>query len=59
MTIQLVDTVSGNHLWGERYDRELEDIFVVQDEITRAVVSTLPERLEDAGRDLAKRKQTI
>ena len=58
VTIQLVDTVSGNHLWGERYDRELEDIFVVQDEITRAVVSTLPERLEDAGRDLAKRKQT-
>ena len=59
VTIQLVDTASGNHLWGERYDRELEDIFVVQDEITRAVVSTLPERLEDAGRDLAKRKRTL
>jgi TolB-like protein len=58
VTIQLLDAASGNHLWGERYDRELEDVFVVQDEITRAVVSTLPGRLEDAGRDLAKRKQT-
>jgi TolB-like protein/thioredoxin-like negative regulator of GroEL len=58
VTIQLLEAASGNHLWGERYDRELEDIFVVQDEITRAVVSTLPGRLEDADRHLAKRKQT-
>jgi TolB-like protein len=58
VTIQLLDAASGNHLWGERYDRKLEDIFVVQDEITRAVVSTLPGRLEDADRDLAKRKHT-
>ena len=58
VTVQLLDAASGNHLWGERYDRKLEDIFVVQDEITRAAVSTLPGRLEDADRDLAKRKQT-
>lgn len=58
VTVQLLDAVSGNHLWGERYDRNLEDIFVVQDEITRSIVSTLPGRLEDADRDLAKRKQT-
>jgi TolB-like protein/class 3 adenylate cyclase/tetratricopeptide (TPR) repeat protein len=58
VTVQLLDAASGNHLWAERWDRELEDIFVVQDEITRAVVSTLPGRLEDAGRDLATRKQT-
>jgi TolB-like protein/class 3 adenylate cyclase len=58
VTVQLLDAASGNHLWAEHYDRELEDIFVVQDEITRAVVSTLPGRLEDAGRDLAKRKET-
>ena len=58
VTVQLIDAASGNHLWGERYDRELEEIFVVQDEITRAVVSTLPGQLEDAGRDLAKRKLT-
>ncbi|VIO78781.1 hypothetical protein CI1B_74550 [Bradyrhizobium ivorense] len=58
VTVQLLDAASGNHLWGERYDRKLEDILVVQDEITRAVVSTLPGRLENAERDLAKRKQT-
>jgi adenylate cyclase len=58
VTIQLLDAASGNHVWVERYDRELDDIFVVQDEITRAVVSSLPGRLEDAGRDLVKRKQT-
>jgi TolB-like protein len=59
VTVEFVDAARGNHLWGERYDRELEEIFVVQDEITRAVVSTLPGQLEDAGRDLAKRKQTL
>jgi len=58
VTIQLLEAASRNHLWGERYDRELEDIFLVQDEITRAIVSTLPGRLEDATRAIAKRKQT-
>jgi TolB-like protein/Tfp pilus assembly protein PilF len=58
VTVQLLDAASGNHLWAERYDRELEDIFLVQDEITQAVVAALPARLEDAGRDLARRKQT-
>ncbi|MCK1626870.1 adenylate/guanylate cyclase domain-containing protein [Bradyrhizobium sp. 147] len=58
VTVQLLDAASGKHLWGERYDRKLEDIFIVQDEITRTVVATLPGRLENADRDLAKRKQT-
>jgi TolB-like protein len=58
VTVQLLEVASGNHLWGERYDRELEDIFLVQDEITRAVVSTLPGRLEEASREIAKRKPT-
>src|SRR5262245_48404503 len=58
VTTQLFDSGNANHLWGERYDRELEDVFLVQDEITRAIVSALPVRLEDADRDLAKRKQT-
>ena len=38
---QLVDTASGSHVWAERYDRELEDIFAVQDEITAIIVNTL------------------
>jgi TolB-like protein/Tfp pilus assembly protein PilF len=58
VTVQLLDAASGYHLWAERYDRELEDIFVIQDEIARAIVSALPGRLEDASRELASRKQT-
>ncbi len=37
---QLIDTTDGNHVWGERYDREVSDIFDVQDEIVRSVVSS-------------------
>jgi TolB-like protein len=58
VSVELVDAVTGSHLWGERYEREIEEIFVVQDEISRAVVATLPGRLEEAGRDLVKRKHT-
>ena len=41
VTAQLIDTSTGNHLWAERYDRNLEDVFSVQDEITRQVVNAL------------------
>jgi TolB-like protein/Flp pilus assembly protein TadD len=58
VAVRLVDAESGYQLWSERYDRGLADVFAVQDEIARAVVSTLPGRLEDAGRDIAIRKQT-
>ena len=58
VTVQLLDATSGYHLWAEHYDRELEDIFDVQDDIVRAIVSAVPGRLEDAGRDLAGRKPT-
>lgn len=58
VTVQLLDAEAGYHLWAERYDRELEDIFNVQDEIVRAIVSALPGRLEDAGRELVTRKPT-
>ena len=58
VTAQLIDAATGHHLWAERYDRELQDIFAVQDEITQAIVSTLPGRLDDAGWERAKRKRT-
>jgi len=58
VSVQLVDAESGYQLWSERYDRELEDVFDVQDEIVRAIVSVLPGRMEDAGRDIAVRKPT-
>ena len=38
----------GNHLWSERYDRDINDLFAVQDEVTRTIVATLTQRLEDA-----------
>lgn len=41
VTAQLVETQNGNHLWAERYDRNLDDIFAVQDEITRSIVLEL------------------
>ena len=41
ITAQLIDTSTGQHRWAERYDRDLEDIFAVQDEITQKIVSEL------------------
>jgi adenylate cyclase len=41
ITAQLVEAGSGNHIWAERYDRELADIFAVQDEITEQVLATI------------------
>jgi TolB-like protein/Flp pilus assembly protein TadD len=38
ITAQLVDALTGHHVWADRYDRDLEDIFAVQDEITQAIV---------------------
>ncbi|MEA2887443.1 MAG: hypothetical protein QOD11_1803 [Bradyrhizobium sp.] len=45
ISAQLIDAVSGGHHWAERYDRELGDIFAVQDEITRNVVAAIEPRL--------------
>jgi adenylate cyclase len=58
VTVQLIDAETDRHIWAERYDRELEDIFAIQDEMTRAIVATLPGRVEAAGHDRAKRKPT-
>src|SRR5580692_7641663 len=58
VTVQLIDAETDRHIWAERYDRELEDIFAIQDEITRAIVATLQGRLEAATHDRAKRKPT-
>jgi adenylate cyclase len=44
---QLIDAVDGHHLWAERYDRELTDIFDIQDEVTREIVSALRLKLSD------------
>ncbi len=58
VTAQLIDAETDRHIWAERYDRKLEDIFAIQDEVTRAIVATLPGRVEAATHDRAKRKPT-
>jgi serine/threonine-protein kinase len=46
VTAQLIDAADGSHIWSERYDRELADVFAVQDEIAAAIARTLRGRLE-------------
>jgi adenylate cyclase len=58
VTVQLIDAETDRHIWAERYDRELADIFTIQDEMTRAIVATLAGRVEAATHDRAKRKPT-
>ena len=45
ITAQLIDGASGDHLWAERYDRELKDVFDLQDEITKRIVTELDVKL--------------
>lgn len=58
VTVQLIDAETDRHVWAERYDREIEDIFAIQDEITAAIVATLSRRVEAATHERAKRKRT-
>src|SRR5262249_37223683 len=41
ITAQLIDATTGGHRWAERYDRKLEDVFALQDEVARTIVTTL------------------
>jgi len=56
ITVQLIDAEKGHHVWAERYERDLADVFAVQDEITQMIVAALPGRVEAAQTALAKRK---
>jgi TolB-like protein len=58
ITAQLIDGNSGGHLWAERYDRELHDIFAVQDEVTREIVSVLALKLTPDERERPSRAYT-
>jgi adenylate cyclase len=58
VTVQLIDGETEAHVWAERYDRRLEDIFAIQDEVTSAIVATLFGRVEAARQERAKRKPT-
>ncbi len=56
VSAQLIDATTGNHIWAERYDRELADIFELQDEMTETIVGALEPELGVAERERAKRK---
>jgi len=56
ITAQLNDTATGSHIWAERYDRGLADVFAVQDEITEAIVAAIEPQLYAAENFHAQRK---
>jgi adenylate cyclase len=56
VTVQLIDTETGNHVWSERNDRAAEDAFALQDQVTQAIAGTLPQQLDEALEQIAERK---
>jgi adenylate cyclase len=58
VTAQLIEAATGNHLWAERYDRNLEDIFAVQDEIVREIATAVPGQLDAANIQRVQRRST-
>jgi adenylate cyclase len=56
ITVQLVEAETGKHVWAERYDRDLADIFTLQDEITEAVTIAMAPAIADAEQHRALRK---
>ena len=56
VTAQLIEATTGGHVWAERYDRELADIFAVQDEITTSVSAAIQPALERSERERSARK---
>ena len=56
LTAQLINVKTGKHVWADRYDRELADIFAVQDELVHAIVATLAVRLTAADTERSLRK---
>lgn len=56
VTAQLIEAATGVHIWADHYDRSLEDIFAVQEELARTIVSTLAGRIQDASLRKSLRK---
>ncbi len=54
ITAQLIEAATGNHIWAERYDRDLDDIFAVQEEVSRTVAATLMGRVEQDRLELVQ-----
>ncbi len=58
ITGQLIDAATGNHLWADRFDSQLEDIFDLQDRVTASVVGAIGPKLEQAEIERSRRKPT-
>jgi len=56
ITAQLIDALTGNHVWADRYDRELDDIFAIQDDITETIVGRIDNEVRASEMDRARRK---
>ncbi len=54
LTAQLLDGASGSHIWAERYDRDLDDIFELQDELTQTIVGAIEPELNKAEQERAR-----
>jgi adenylate cyclase len=59
VTGQLIDVASGGHVWADRFDRDLTDIFAVQDELTREIIAALKLKLTSEQKGRLSRKTTI
>ena len=58
ITAQLIDGKSGDHVWAERYDRDLDDIFAIQDEISKAIVDALRIKLHEGEKEALEQRGT-
>ena len=57
VTAQLIETADGGHVWAERYDRQINDLFDIQDDLVRKIAGTLVGRLHADATDRARRKK--
>ncbi len=57
VTAQLIDAVTGHHLWAEKYDRTLADIFDVQEEVTRSIVAAIAPQIDQAEGNWARKSR--
>jgi TolB-like protein len=58
ITAQLIDAITGHHLWSERYDREFKDLFALEDDITLNIMSSLQVKLTDGQSVRLRRRDT-
>jgi TolB-like protein len=58
ISAKLIDSTTGHHLWAERYDRELKDLFAMQDEIIQTIVTKLAVKIKEVEITRVMRKET-